>query len=67
MYMDMNIKADKFSSDTNTSAFIDAYMNERKRVEEINLQSSSFYGKRGHLNYLNTMFDLFLVSTFNGQ
>ena len=42
--------------------FIDVYCAERRRVMAENLTGSSFYGEDGLLNYLNTMFDLFLVS-----
>ena len=41
--------------------FIDVYCAERKRVMANNLRRSSFYGEDGRLNYVNTMFDLFLV------
>ena len=33
----------------------------RRRVASEGLMSSSFYGESGRLNYVNTMFDLFLV------
>ncbi len=42
--------------------FIDIYMAERKRVDDNGMVTSSFHGKVGHHNYLNCMFDLFLVS-----
>jgi hypothetical protein len=41
--------------------FLDVYMSERKRVTEEGNTKSSFYGDAGHWNYLNTMFDFFLV------
>ena len=41
--------------------FIDVYCAERKRVASEELKNSSFYGESGRLNYVNTMFDLFLV------
>ena len=41
--------------------FIDVYLAERQRVASEDLKSSSFYGESGRLNYVNTMFDLFLV------
>jgi hypothetical protein len=41
--------------------FLDVYMSERKRVTEQGNTQSSFYGDAGHWNYLNTMFDFFLV------
>ena len=41
--------------------FIDVYSAERQRVASEGLKSSSFYGESGRLNYVNTMFDLFLV------
>ena len=37
------------------------YCAERRRAEAENLTESSFYGEDGMLNYVNTMFDLFLV------
>ncbi len=47
--------------------FIDIYMAERKRVDDDGIVSSSFQGKVGHLNYLNCMFDLFLVRNKIGK
>ena len=41
--------------------FIDVYCSERRRVRAKDLKDSSFYGEEGNLNYVNTMFDLFLV------
>ena len=41
--------------------FIDIYCTERRRVGAKGLSDSSFYGEEGNLNYVNTMFDLFLV------
>jgi hypothetical protein len=41
--------------------FLDVYMSERMRVTEQGIKGSSFYGEAGHWNYLNSMFDLFLV------
>ena len=41
--------------------FIDVYCAERRRAEAENLTESSFHGEDGMLNYVNTMFDLFLV------
>ena len=41
--------------------FIDVYCSERRRVSAKDLKESSFYGEEGNLNYVNTMFDLFLV------
>lgn len=41
--------------------FIDVYMSERMQVTEEKNTGSSFYGDAGHWNYLNCMFDLFLV------
>ena len=43
--------------------FLDSYIAERKRANAENDQSSSFYGKRGDMNYVNTMFDLFLAGS----
>ena len=42
--------------------FIDVYCAERRRAEAEGLTDSSFHGEDGVLNYVNTMFDLFLVS-----
>ena len=42
--------------------FIDVYLSERKRVTAENVKNSSFYGEYGKLSYVNTMFDLFLVT-----
>lgn len=41
--------------------FMDVYMSERLRVTKQAITKSSFYGEAGHWNYLNGMFDLFLV------
>ena len=41
--------------------FIDVYCAERRRAEAESLTDSSFHGEDGVLNYVNTMFDLFLV------
>ena len=41
--------------------FIDVYCAERKRAKEENRRESSFFGDVGDLNFVNTMFDFFLV------
>ena len=43
--------------------FLDAYIAERKRVNDANDQSSFFYGQHGDMNYVYTMFDLFLAGS----
>lgn len=41
--------------------FLDAYIAERHRVNAEKDTESSFYGKAGHWNFVNTIFDLFLA------
>ena len=41
--------------------FVDVYCAERKRANEEERRDSSFYGDVGDLNFVNTMFDFFLV------
>ena len=41
--------------------FIDVYCAERRRATEEVRTESSFYGDIGDLNFVNTMFDFFLV------
>ena len=41
--------------------FVDLYIAERKRANECGLTGSSFNGELGHHNYVNTMWDLFMV------
>ena len=38
-------------------------MKERKEAEEKGNATSSFFGKTGHWNYVNSMFDLFLAGS----
>lgn len=39
--------------------YVDCYICERKKAEEENSIQSSFYGEKGHWNFVSTMFDLF--------
>ncbi len=47
----------------NPRDFIDVYIEERKRVQQENERDSSFYGDFGDVNYVNSLFDLFLAGS----
>nr|AKH03519.1 cytochrome P450 3129A1 [Paracyclopina nana] len=47
----------------NPRDLIDAFVIERNRAEEEMDVNSSFYGKEGDLNYINTLFDLFIAGS----
>ena len=43
--------------------FLDAYIGERKRADEEQNEKSSFYGDLGDMNYVTTMYHLFLAGS----
>ena len=47
----------------NPRDFIDVYITERKRVEADHELDSSFFGHFGGINFVNSMFDLFLAGS----
>ncbi len=47
----------------NLRDYLDVYIAERKRAEAENDTRSSFYGEDGDVNYVNSMFDLFLAGS----
>ena len=47
----------------NLRDFLDTYIAERKRANDANDVNSTFYGNKGDMNYVFTMFDLFLAGS----
>merc|ERR1712226_1581116 len=45
----------------NMRDYIDCYISERLRAEEERDTKSSFYGEKGHWNFVSTMLDLFVA------
>ena len=51
----------KTYEEQNLRDYIDCYIHERKRAERENDIESSFYGEKGHWNFVSTMLDLFVA------
>jgi cytochrome P450 len=47
----------------NLRDFLDVYIGERKKANERNDTESTFYGQIGDLNFVNSLFDLFLAGS----
>lgn len=53
----------KTYDENNLRDYIDCYIQERQRAERENDKLSSFYGEKGHWNFVNVMLDLFGAGT----
>ena len=51
----------KTYDESNLRDYIDCYIKERQRAEEEKDLASSFYGEKGHWNFVNAMLDLFVA------